>query len=69
MALQIVSGINDEEKREVLAIQTMLEESFESYQYLFKQLEERGLEGTELVISAAHKGLQKAIREYFPGSS
>ncbi|HZJ90565.1 MAG TPA: transposase [Oscillospiraceae bacterium] len=32
-------------------------------------MQERGLEGTELVVSDAHKGLQKAIRECFSGSS
>jgi transposase-like protein len=68
MAIQVVCGVNEEGKREVVAIEPMLEESFESYRYLFDRLKERGLRIPELVISDAHKGLQKAIRECFPGS-
>ena len=69
MAILLVCGVNDEGKREVLAIEPMLEESRESYKQLFEKLKERGLTKPSLVISDAHKGLVAAIGECFPGSS
>ncbi len=56
-------------KREVLAVEPMLEESCESYTQLFKSLQNRGLKSPLLVVSDAHKGLMKAIEENFPGAS
>ncbi|NLX83615.1 MAG: hypothetical protein GXZ04_07365, partial [Clostridiales bacterium] len=44
-------------KREVLAIEPMLEESRESYKQLFEKLKERGLTKPSLIVSDAHKGL------------
>lgn len=69
MAIQVVCGVNEEGKREVIAIEPMLEESYETYELLFSKLKERGLQTPELVISDAHKGLVKAILESFPGCS
>ncbi len=43
MAILLVCGVNEEGRREVLAIKPMLEESRESYKQLFEQLKERGL--------------------------
>ena len=36
---------------------------------LFRSLTDRGLEGVELVISDAHKGIQKAGESSFVGAS
>ena len=36
---------------------------------LFRSLKDRGLEGVELVISDAHKGIQKAVELSFVGAS
>jgi putative transposase len=36
---------------------------------LFRDLKERGLEGVEMVISDAHKGIQKAVESSFVGAS
>jgi putative transposase len=69
MAIMIVCGVNDEGKREVLAIEPMLEESMESYQQLFEKLKERGLSKPKLIISDAHTGLVAAIGACFPGAS
>ena len=69
MAILLVCGVNDEGKREVLAIEPMLEESKESYRQLFDKLKERGLSKPTLVVSDAHKGLAAAIGECFPGAS
>ncbi len=42
MAILIVCGVDEHGKREVLAIEPMLEESKESYKQLFESLKERG---------------------------
>jgi putative transposase len=69
MAVQVVCGVNEDGKREVLAVEPMLDESRESYAQLFQALQARGLKAPKLVISDANKGLIAAIRESFPGSS
>ena len=69
MAILLVCGVNEEGKREVLAIEPMLEESRESYKQLFEKLKERGLSKPTLIVSDAHKGLVAAIGECFPGAS
>ncbi len=69
MAILLVCGVNEEGKREVLALEPMLEESKESYRQLFEKLKERGLTNPSLIVSDAHKGLVAAIGTCFPGSS
>jgi putative transposase len=69
MAILLVCGVNGEGRREVLAVEPMLEESRESYRQLFEGLKDRGLNPPSLVISDAHKGLVAAIGECFPGAS
>ena len=69
MAVFVVTGINIEGKRDILAIEPMYEESAASYTKIFEQLKERGLENVWLVVSDGHKGLVKAARESFIGSS
>ena len=41
MAIQVVCGVNEEGTREILAIETMFEESKESYTQLFDKLKKR----------------------------
>ena len=69
MAILLVCGVNGEGRREVLAVEPMLEESKESYRQLFEGLKDRGLGLPSLVVSDAHKGLVAAIGECFPGAS
>lgn len=69
MAILLVCGVSEEGKREVLAIEPMLEESRESYKQLFEKLKERGLTKPSLIVSNAHKGLITAIGECFPKAS
>jgi len=69
MAIQIVCGVNAQERSEVLAIEPMLEESKDTYQQLFEGLKKRGLQMPSLVVSDAHKGLIAAIRTSFAGAS
>jgi transposase-like protein len=69
MAVLVVTGINLEGKRDILAIEPMYEESTATYTELFASLKARGLEKAWLVVSDAHKGLVKAVRESFLGCS
>ena len=55
MAVLVVTGINAEGKRDILAVEPMYEESTASYTKVFDQLKERGLEKVWLVVSDAHK--------------
>ena len=67
MAVEVVIGIDTAGKRDVLAIDPMQEESEATYKSLFESLKARGLEDVWLVVSDAHKGLTKAIKESFVG--
>lgn len=67
MAVLVVVGLNEDGKRDILAIEPMQEESEASYKFLFENLISRGLNKVWLVVSDAHKGLVKAIQESFPG--
>jgi len=69
MAVEIVTGVNNEGKRDILAIEPVQEESEMTYKNLFDSLKGRGLQEVWLVVSDAHKGLAKAIRESFIGCS
>lgn len=69
MAVEVVIGIDKTGKRDILAIEPMQEESEATYKSLFESLKSRGLEDVWLVVSDAHKGLIKAIRESFVGCS
>ena len=69
MAVLVVTGINTEGKRDILAVEPMYEESTATHTKLFENLKERGIKKVWLVISDAHKGLVKAARESFVGCS
>ena len=69
MAVLIVCGVDENDRRDILAVEPMAEESNDSYGLLFQNLKERGLKTPKLVISDAHAGLVAAIRESFPGAS
>ena len=68
-AVHVVCGVDETGKRDILAVEPMLEESTESYNQLFSSLKERGMNTPLLVVSDAHKGLVRAITESFPGAS
>ncbi len=68
-AVLVVTGINTEGQRDILAVEPMYEESAATYTKLFDNLKERGIEKVWLVVSDAHKGLVKAARESFVGCS
>jgi putative transposase len=67
-AVLVVQGLNFEGKRDVLAIEPMLDESEASWKHLFDKLKARGIEEVWLVVSDAHKGIQAAVTKSFLGS-
>lgn len=69
MAVQVVIGIDEDGKRDILSVQPKQEESESTYKNLFENLESRGLQDVWVVMSDAHKGLSKAIKESFLGCS
>jgi putative transposase len=69
MAVLLVCGVREDGRREVLAIEPILEESAATYGELFAKLKDRGLRGVHLVVSDAHRGLITAIERAFPGAS
>jgi putative transposase len=67
-AVLVIQGLNSEGKRDVLAIEPMLDESEASWKLLFDKLKDRGLKEVWLVVSDAHKGIQAAVTRSFLGS-
>lgn len=65
----IVSGVRDDGKRAILAVEVADTESAATYQAVFRALKARGLTGVRLVTSDDHAGLRAAIDRYFQGAS
>ena len=64
----IVSGVRDDGKRAILAVDVADTESAATYQAVFRDLKARGLRGVRLVTSDDHAGLRAAIDRYFQGA-
>ena len=62
-------GVRDDGLREILGTRLADSEDSLFWQDLFDDLKERGLRGVKLIVSDGHKGIQKAVRESFIGSS
>jgi transposase-like protein len=68
-ALLVVVGIREDGLREILGASIAESEDSGFWLTLFRSLKDRGLDGVELVISDAHKGIQKAVESSFVGAS
>ena len=69
-AVMIAIGVSsDTGIREILDIDIVYEESYSTYHGFFESLKERGVKKVDLVISDGHKGIKKAAKESFTGSS
>jgi putative transposase len=62
-AVQIAIGINEEGRRQVLAIELANRESESSWRDFLLGLKARGLQGCEFVVSDDHPGLKRAVSE------
>lgn len=67
-AVLIVQGLTRAGKREILAIEPMIEESEASWKNLFDKLKKRDLKSVWLVVSDAHKDIQAAVKKSFLAS-
>jgi len=63
----IIAGIDEDGYREILSVEVINTETFESYDRIFKSLRQRGLSGLKLVVSDDNKGLVKAVSKNFMG--
>ena len=68
-ALFVAAGRRDDGHREILGARLADTEDSLFWEDFFEDLKERGLRGVKLVVSDGHKGIQKAVRESFIGSS
>ncbi len=64
----IVSGVREDGKRTILAVDVADTESAATYQAVFRDLKARGLCGVRLVTSDDHAGLRAAIDRSFQGA-
>ncbi len=64
----IVSGVREDGRRSILAVEVADTESTATYQAVFRDLKARGLRGVRLVTSDDHAGLRAAIDRYFQGA-
>jgi transposase-like protein len=65
-AVQIAIGINEEGRRQILAVELANRESQTSWREMLLSLKRRGLHGVEFVVSDDHPGLKRAIAEVCP---
>jgi len=65
-AVQIAIGINEEGRRQVLAVELANRESESSWRDFLLKLKERGLYGVEFVVSDDHPGLKRGVFEVLP---
>ena len=66
-AVLVVAGINDDGRREVLALAMGDSESAATWGEVFLSLKSRGLSGVQLVVSDAHGGIRAALARHFQG--
>ena len=67
--LLVVVRIREDGLREILGASIAESEDCGYWMTLFRSLKDRVLEGVELAISDAHKGIQKAVESSFVGAS
>lgn len=69
VAALIATAVNADGRREILGLDVVTGENGAGWLAFLRDLVERGLSGTELVISDAHPGLKDAIASVLPGAS
>jgi len=65
----IACGVTDRGGREIIGLQVNHAESTENWSIFFDYLKSRGLQSPKIVISDAHAGLVKSIKQSFLGTS
>lgn len=67
-ACVIAYGVREDGVRELIGLDVVDTESYESWLTFMRSLRDRGLTGVQLVITDAHGGLVKAVGEVFAGA-
>ena len=68
-AVLVAYGVNQTGEREVIGLGLAYGEMYVSWKRFLEGLLERGLKGTQLVISDSHTGLKKAIQDTLVGTT
>jgi putative transposase len=68
-ACVIAYGVREDGGRELIGLDVVDTESYESWLTFMRGLRDRGLNGVRLVITDAHGGLVKAVAEVFVGAA
>ena len=68
-AVMVAIGVSTTGTREILDITPMESDSFWTYTEFFDDLKDRGIKKIDLIISDGHRGIKKAAKESFVGSS
>ena len=68
-AVYVAQGVTSEDYREIVGFMVSGNDSYDSWRMFFQDLRYRGLTDPRLVISDAHEGLKKAVREEFKGTT
>ena len=69
LAILIGIGVNEQGKREVLGISVSLSEAEVHWRSFFEDLQKRGMQGLQLIVSDDHSGLGAARKAVFPSVS
>jgi putative transposase len=67
--VHVACGVNENGHREIIGLQISHGESTESWSIFFEYLKSRGIQSPKMVISDAHAGLVKSIKQSFLGTS
>lgn len=69
IAVVTATGVNADGRRELLGVDVFTSEQQSGWTEFLRALQNRGLDGVQLVISDAHEGLKAAIAEVLPGAA
>jgi len=65
-AFYIIMGLNEEYKREILAIKTIPTESASGWQETLQEIKGRGVSRVDLIIADGLCGLEKTVKQVYP---
>lgn len=68
-AVLIAAGINDSGRRELLGLWTGDSESEATWGEVLGELKRRGLQGVQMVVSDAHRGIRAAVDRHLQGAA
>jgi len=67
-AVYTVLALQDDMTRDIIAVESIPQESASGWEWLLKRLKERGLENVDLIIADGLTGLEQSIANVFPSA-